>query len=76
MLYSAVNSTNTGNLNAAWLFGSPGKNLKAKIDASLHSRKTVFPKFAGFDFDNPTAGYSTQSKTIFDGTLDETGNAL
>ncbi len=68
-------STNSGTLNAAWLFGSPGKNLKAKIDASLYARKTVFPKFAGFDFDNPTSGYSTQSKTIFDGTLDESGHA-
>ena len=63
-----------GTINAAWLFGSPGKNLKAKIDASLYSRKTVFDKFAGFEFDNPTSNYSTQSKTIFDGTLDENGN--
>ena len=68
------NSASTGNLNAAWLFGAPGKNLKAKIDASLYSRKTVFPKFTGFDFDDPTTNYSTQSKTVFDGSLDETGN--
>ena len=67
------NSTSTGNLTATWLFGSPGKNLKAKIDASLYSRTTVFPKFAGFDFDNPTIDYSTQQKTIFDGTLNEAG---
>ena len=69
-------TTSTGNLNAAWLFGAPGKNLKAKIDASLYSRKTVFPKFAGFDFDDPTTNYSTQSKTIFDGSLDESGNGI
>ena len=68
-------SASTGNLTAAWLFGSPGKNLKAKIDASLYSRQTVFPKFSGFDFDNPTTGYSTQTKTIFDGTLNESGQA-
>ena len=65
---------NTGAINAKWLFGAPGKNLKAKIDASLYSRGTVFPKFAGFDFDNPTADYSTQTKTIYDGTLDAEGN--
>lgn len=69
------NSNSTGNLNAMWLFGAPGKNLKAKIDASLYSRGTTFQKFAGFDFDNPTSNYSTQSKTIFDGNLDETGHA-
>ncbi|MBL0055929.1 MAG: hypothetical protein IPP31_06965 [Chitinophagaceae bacterium] len=69
------NSSSTGTINAKWLFGSPGKNLKAKIDASLLSKKTVFPKFAGFDFDNPTSNYSTLSKTIYDGTLDAEGNA-
>jgi len=64
-----------GTINAKWLFGSPGKNLKAKIDASLYAKKTAFAKFAGYDFDNPTANYTTQSKTIFDGTLDAEGNA-
>lgn len=71
-----VNSTNTGSIKAAWLFGSPGKNLKAKIDASLSSRKTIFQKFAGYDFDNPTSKYNTQTKTVFDGTLDEQGNGI
>ncbi len=71
-----VGSTATGNLHAKWLFGALGKNLKAKIDASLDARKTSFPKFDGYDFDNPTANYSTQSKTIFDGTLDAEGNAV
>jgi uncharacterized protein YfaS (alpha-2-macroglobulin family) len=65
----------TGIINAKWLFGTPGKNLKAKIDASLYAKKTGFAKFAGYDFDNPTSNYSTQSKTILDGTLDAEGNA-
>ncbi|MEO7264545.1 MAG: MG2 domain-containing protein, partial [Ferruginibacter sp.] len=66
---------NEGTLNAKWLFGTPGKNLKAKIDASLYSRKTIFQKFAGFVFDNPTSEYSTQTKVLFEGTLNEEGNA-
>ena len=68
-------STSAGTINAKWLFGAPGKNLKAKIDASLYSKTTSFPKFAGFEFDNPTSNYTTQSKTIYDGTLDADGNA-
>ncbi len=64
-----------GMLNAKWLFGTPGKNLKAKIDASLYAKETSFAKFAGFNFDNPTANYSTQQKTIYEGTLDSAGNA-
>ncbi|MEO6733760.1 MAG: alpha-2-macroglobulin family protein, partial [Ferruginibacter sp.] len=71
-----VGSSTTGTINAKWLFGALGKNLKAKIDASLQARKTSFPKFAGYDFDNPTADYSTQSKTVFEGTLDAEGNAV
>lgn len=67
------NSESKGNLTAAWLFGSPGKNLKTKIDASLYARKTVFQKFSGFDFDNPATNYSTLTKTILDGTTDENG---
>lgn len=68
-------NSETGNINAKWLFGAVGKNLKAKIDASLYSRGTSFPKFAGFVFDNPASNYQTQSKTIYEGTLDEQGNA-
>lgn len=68
-------NTTAGNINAKWLFGAVGKNLKAKIDASLYARGTSFKKFAGFEFDNPTSGYSTQSKTIYEGTLDAEGNA-
>lgn len=70
-----ANSNNNGTLQANWLFGSPGKNLKANIDASLSSAKKGFSKFAGFIFYNPTSDYNTQTKTIFNGTLDETGKA-
>ncbi len=70
-----IGNATEGTINAKWLFGSPGKNLKAKIDASLYAKKTAFAKFAGYYFDNPTANYTTQSKTIFDGTLDAEGNA-
>jgi alpha-2-macroglobulin len=68
-------SAGTGTINAKWLFGAVGKNLKAKIDASLYANTTSFAKFAGFEFDNPTANYSTQQKTIYEGTLDAAGNA-
>ncbi|MEO6540904.1 MAG: MG2 domain-containing protein, partial [Ferruginibacter sp.] len=70
-----MGNNETGNLNAKWLFGAVGKDLKAKIDASLSSRGTSFAKFAGFEFDNPTSNYETQSKTIYEGTLDAEGNA-
>jgi len=69
------NGTSTGTISAKWLFGATAKNLKAKIDASLYAKKTSFSKFPGYTFDNPTSKYATQSKTIFDGTLDADGKA-
>ncbi len=70
-----MGGTTDGKINAKWLFGAVGKNLKAKIDASLYAKKTAFTKFPDYNFDNPTANYSTQTKTMFDGTLDAEGNA-
>ena len=72
--YLGKNSPNTGNLQAAWLFGAPGKNLKAKVDVSLNKSRNPFPGLAGFIFQNPTSSFSTQQKTIFEGTLDENGH--
>ena len=69
------NASNSGSLSAHWLFGATAKNLKAKIDASLFANRTAFPKFAGYDFDDPTTKYTAQTKTIFDGTLDDEGKA-
>lgn len=65
----------TGTLKANWLFGATAKNLKAKIDASLYAKKTVFEKYKDYIFDNPTANYYTQDKVIFEGTLDSGGRA-
>lgn len=69
------NIPGTGELSSRWLFGAPAKNLKAKIDASLYAKKTSFPKFKDYTFYNPTTKYSTESKTIFDGTLNDDGKA-
>ncbi|MEO8762981.1 MAG: MG2 domain-containing protein [Ginsengibacter sp.] len=69
------NASNTGQLYARWLFGATAKNLKAKIDASLYTKKTAFPKFEGYRFDDPASKYTTQTKTIFEGETDTEGKA-
>ncbi len=66
---------NNGLLNAKWLFGATAKNLKAKVDATLIASKTVFKKYEKYVFDDPTSNFNTESAVIFDGTLDENGNA-
>ena len=64
-----------GTLKSQWLFGTPAGNLAAKIDVSLYARKTAFKKYPTYHFDDPTAGYTTETKTIFDGRLNEEGAA-
>lgn len=64
----------TGTLTAAWLFGAPAQSLKAKVDVSLSSQKSSFPKMEGYVFDDPTIMFSTENKTIFDGSLNESGS--
>jgi uncharacterized protein YfaS (alpha-2-macroglobulin family) len=69
------NATVSGTLSARWLFGATASNLKGRVDAQLYKTKTSFPKFKEYVFDNPTASFSTQSKTIFDGPLNAEGTA-
>ncbi len=69
------NTTANGTLSAKWLFGATAQNLKARVDAQLYKKTTVFPNFKGYVFDNPVAAFTPQSKTIFDGTLSAEGVA-
>ncbi len=64
-----------GVLSAAWLFGATAQSLKAKVDVSLSSQASTFPKMEGYHFDDPVKRFSTESKTIFDGALSDNGTA-
>jgi hypothetical protein len=69
------NANISGTLSARWLFGATAQNLKARVDAQLYKKVTTFEKYPDYAFDNPTASFSAQSKTIFDGTLNAEGKA-
>ncbi|WP_316821875.1 MG2 domain-containing protein [Pedobacter gandavensis] len=73
--YLGSGGASTATLSATWLFGAPGKHLKAKVDVSLNTMKTTFKGFEAYSFDNPTIVFESQLKTIFEGTLDEHGMA-
>ncbi|HYH56369.1 MAG TPA: MG2 domain-containing protein, partial [Anseongella sp.] len=60
-------------LAARWLFGGTAQNLRASVDAYLSRRRSTFPKYKGFTFDDPVAAFSSELKNIFDGKLDEKG---
>ncbi|OAQ42266.1 hypothetical protein A5893_03910 [Pedobacter psychrophilus] len=66
---------NRGTLTSKWLFGATAKNLKAKVDATLSPSTTTFKNLENYTFDDPTTAFQTESKTVFEGNLDENGQA-
>ena len=69
------NATGNATLSAKWLFGATAQNLKARVDAQLYAKPTAFTNFKNYTFDDPTSSFTTQNKTIFDGSLSTTGTA-
>ncbi|MEI7981962.1 MAG: MG2 domain-containing protein, partial [Bacteroidota bacterium] len=66
----------SASLNAAWLTGATARNLKAKVTMTLTKSVTAFKSYPGFVFDNPTAGFSAENITVFDGRLDASGTIM
>ena len=75
IVYSAEQSVIKGNLQVNWLYGAPGRSLKAKIEATTVSVPTQFEKLPQFVFDDPTRAIKSDNVVVFDGTLDENGVA-
>lgn len=65
----------TGKLDVKWLHGAVARNLKAEFEAILVKGVTKFDEFPEYIFDDPAADFQSESKMIFEGTLDENGTA-
>jgi alpha-2-macroglobulin len=70
-----LKGTSRATLNAKWLHGAPAKNLKANVTVTLSSATTAFKGYENYQFDDPAKKFQTEEQKIFDGTLNETGNA-
>ena len=66
---------NTGNMEVKWLHGAIARNLTANVEVTLSTKTTSFAKYGGFVFDDPVRKFSSETKDIFDGKLDENGMA-
>jgi uncharacterized protein YfaS (alpha-2-macroglobulin family) len=64
-----------GTLNARWLFGATAQHLTAKVDVSLSQQTTSFKNLKDYHFDDPITHFEAESKTIFEGVLNENGTA-
>ncbi len=65
----------TTKLKSRWLHGAIADGLEAKVEATLSATTTSFKRFPDYTFDNPTRKFSTEANTIFEGKLDQNGEA-
>lgn len=64
-----------GSLVVKWLHGAIAGNLKARVDISLKKMPTQFSSFKAYEFDDPYIEFLGTDKTIFEGMVDEKGEA-
>ena len=58
-----------------WLHGAIARGLRSEIDVAFQPMKTRFPKHSDFIFDDPTRKLDSPARRIFDGVLDDAGEA-
>ncbi|MEM6378208.1 MAG: MG2 domain-containing protein, partial [Bacteroidota bacterium] len=65
-----------GAVAAKWLIGTPASGLKAIVEAQLRPTTTKFENYPSYVFDDPARSYrNTSTKVLFDGQLNEAGQA-
>jgi len=60
-------------LSTKWLHGAVAKNLRAKVDLTVNSRRTSFAKHGEFVFDDPLKSFSAERETVLDELVDDNG---
>lgn len=66
----------SGNLQVNWLHGAPGRNLRAEFEVLLTKAETKFPRYPDFVFEDPSREFTSEAQPIFEGSTDESGNAV
>ncbi|MGK7396239.1 MAG: alpha-2-macroglobulin family protein [Candidatus Cyclobacteriaceae bacterium M3_2C_046] len=72
---TAAEDNITGNLTVKWLHGAPAKNLKAEFEVILSQTQTKFDDYPAYHFDDPARQFYSESQKVFEGYLDEQGQA-
>ncbi|MES2679690.1 MAG: MG2 domain-containing protein [Bacteroidota bacterium] len=71
----AGSKVNTIHLHTNWLTGAKAGGLTANINVALSQGKTEFAKYKDYVFDDRTLKFEAQNVTVFDGKVNEEGNA-
>jgi len=70
-----IKGDETVSLHAAWLTGAVAHNLQANVAVALSATSTDFPKYKDYNFDDPTIRFESESINLFDGKIDNNGDA-
>lgn len=62
-------------LSSTWLTGATASGLKAKVEMTLTKVNTQFKNYKRYVFNNPATEFSSGKTDVFDGKLDNEGNA-
>ncbi|MDR2929009.1 MAG: hypothetical protein LBV41_12545 [Cytophagaceae bacterium] len=62
-----------GKLSSEWLHGALASNLNADVAVTLSPRKTTFPAYSEFNFDDDTRDFYGAEQTVFSGKLNSEG---
>ncbi len=62
-------------IHSEWLHGSPASDLKADVRMTVMNTRTTFSDYSGYAFDDITRELDASEMTIFEGLLDENGEA-
>lgn len=68
-------SDSSNYLKARWLHGAIAKNLKATITVGMFPTTTTFKAYKDYVFDSPLRAFRSDVETIFEGKLNEKGEA-
>lgn len=65
----------TATLSAAWLTGATASGLNAKVEMHLATIATPFKEYPKYIFRNPASSFRSETIDIFEGKINETGEA-
>lgn len=69
------NTTPTAYLDVAWLSGATARNLRVEYELLLTATNTTFEDFPDYSFDDRARSFTAQRRKVFDGRVDQSGNA-
>ncbi len=64
-----------GRVSSQWLSGATASGLKTDVSVRLTPTATAFTSFKDYVFDDPARGFAAEPITVFEGNLDDNGNA-